>query len=127
MVKSNLSTLSQLSILVITFYSAQVTAIRRSLSTCGLDTSKIRISSIDACQGSEADVVLLSFVRCNTGRRIGFVRDFQRLNVALTRAKYATVAVGCANTLESSGSEDLRALLSTTRSRGCLLPSNTIS
>jgi hypothetical protein len=45
------------------------------------------------------DVVILSFVRCNDQGTVGFVKDFQRLNVALTRARHLLIAVGCAVTL----------------------------
>lgn len=37
------------------------------------------------CPGQEADIVILSTVR--TSNSIGFLRSYQRLNVALTRAK----------------------------------------
>ena len=57
------------------------------------------VHTVDSFQGSEADVVILSFVRNNTHRDIGFLRGFQRLNVALTRAKHLLLAVGCADTL----------------------------
>ena len=40
---------------------------------------------------SQADVVLLSFVRANARRRLGFLTEFQRLNVALTRARRSLI------------------------------------
>lgn len=55
--------------------------------------------TVDSFQGSECDVVILSFVRSNSRGSVGFVKGYQRLNVALTRAKHLLICVGCAETL----------------------------
>lgn len=47
----------------------------------------VDISSVDAFQGREADVVVFTTVRCNRQRRLGFVADRRRLNVAITRPR----------------------------------------
>lgn len=60
----------------------------------------LRVMTVDSFQGSECDVVILSFVRSNARGSVGFVSNFQRLNVALTRAKHLLISVGCANTLQ---------------------------
>jgi len=52
---------------------------------------KIRVGSVDSFQGSENDIIVLSFVR---SRELGFLVDPRRLNVALTRAKRMLVAFG---------------------------------
>ncbi|KAH3683697.1 hypothetical protein WICPIJ_005316 [Wickerhamomyces pijperi] len=54
----------------------------------------ISISSVDAYQGREQDVVIFSCVRSNRAGRIGFLSDARRLNVALTRARYGLIMVG---------------------------------
>jgi superfamily I DNA and/or RNA helicase len=51
------------------------------------DFDPVVISSVDAYQGREADVVVFSTVRCNQERRLGFVADPRRLNVAITRPR----------------------------------------
>ncbi|RCK58802.1 putative ATP-dependent RNA helicase ECM32 [Candida viswanathii] len=56
--------------------------------------SGIMIASIDAFQGREKDFMIMSCVRSNTNGVIGFLRDERRLNVALTRAKYALIMIG---------------------------------
>ena len=76
---------------VITFYQAQVTCIRNLLGK--YDLQDVIVSTLDATQGCEADIVVVSFVRGNSGS-VGFLKDNRRLNVALTRAKFQLVCVG---------------------------------
>jgi len=79
---------------IITFYKAQALELERALKVprsregCGFDRC---IHTVDSFQGSEADVVLISFVRTE---RSGFLRDFRRLNVAVTWAKHLLLLVG---------------------------------
>eukprot|EP00095_Tigriopus_kingsejongensis_P011513 maker-scaffold33_size549341-snap-gene-0.19 protein:Tk11513 transcript:maker-scaffold33_size549341-snap-gene-0.19-mRNA-1 annotation:"regulator of nonsense transcripts" len=54
----------------------------------------IEIASVDAFQGREKDIIIISCVRSNDYQGIGFLADPRRLNVALTRAKYAAIIVG---------------------------------
>ena len=58
------------------------------------------VQSIDRFQGQERDIVILSTVRAEG---IGFVRDVQRMCVALTRGKFSLFIVGNRRNL-SSGS-----------------------
>ncbi len=62
----------------------------------------IQIDSIDGFQGQEKDIIYISLVRSNDGNNIGFLEDFRRLNVALTRARKKLVIVGDSSTLVSS-------------------------
>eukprot|EP00854_Cymbomonas_tetramitiformis_P006387 gene6387-7652_t len=62
-------------------------------------TTQLCVITFYSAQGSECDVVICSFVRKNAQCRVGFVKDFQRLNVALTRARHSLIAVGHAQTL----------------------------
>lgn len=48
----------------------------------------MEVSSVDAFQGREANIVIFSCVRAAGSKGIGFLSDVRRMNVALTRAKY---------------------------------------
>ena len=85
-------------IAIISPYDDQVALIRKMLRVEGLE-----IKTVDGFQGREKEVVIVSFVRCNKSREIGFLRDLRRLNVSITRAKRKLVLIGDSNTLESEG------------------------
>ena len=70
-------------IVVISFYQAQIRLIKETLARRGV--ANVHVHSVDSFQGSESDVVVVSFVR--TSRNVGFLNDYRRLNVAITRAK----------------------------------------
>lgn len=82
-----------ISIGVITYYREQKRAIKEGLKNKIPDKwlEHIQIETVDAFQGRECDIIILSCVRAyNTNHQkgsIGFVRDQQRMNVALTRAR----------------------------------------
>ena len=60
------------------------------------DIEEVRVSTVDGYQGLEADIVIVDLTAKQQDRagEIGFLGDGRRLNVALTRAKVAVIAVG---------------------------------
>ena len=109
-----------LSIVVLSFYSAQVRYIRAALQRLGISSSSaltVQVMTVDSFQGSEADIVLISFVRSNRDNTVGFLKDFQRLNVALTRAKHMLLLFGSTTTMEHCGLSILRDLIMDARAR----------
>jgi len=88
---------------VITPYTAQVRTITQSLQDTVSDASAIAVDTIDAYQGSEKPVIVLSLVRSNANGELGFLGRTpdgpRRLNVALTRGQRYTAVVGDFHTL----------------------------
>ena len=91
---------------VITFYDAQVRLLERELIQSGfysdLGSMTLRIGSVDRFQGMEEDIIIVSFVRNNESRNIGFARDCRRINVALSRAKDLLIIVGSSGNFTGS-------------------------
>lgn len=79
---------------VITPYAAQVRWLREQW-----DSDDLEIDTVDGFQGREKEAVLISFVRSNSTREIGFLADTRRMNVALTRARRKLIVVGDSATL----------------------------
>jgi ATP-dependent RNA/DNA helicase IGHMBP2 len=59
----------------------------------------MRISTIDSFQGQEKEIVILSLVRSNEDGDIGFLKDYRRMNVAITRAKEQLFVIGDSATI----------------------------
>lgn len=59
----------------------------------------LRISTIDSFQGQESETILISLVRSNDTGEIGFLKDYRRMNVAITRAKEQLFVIGDSATI----------------------------
>jgi senataxin len=60
----------------------------------------IEINTVDAYQGREKDIIIISCVRGSQERALGFLNDYRRMNVAITRAKSFLWFVGNSRTLK---------------------------
>ncbi|MEZ4799562.1 MAG: AAA domain-containing protein [Flavobacteriales bacterium] len=83
------------SIAVISPYRGQVLLLQERFG----EEENVVVNTIDSFQGQERDVVYISLVRSNDRGEIGFLRDYRRMNVAMTRAKKKLVVVGDSATL----------------------------
>ncbi|KAI0258992.1 P-loop containing nucleoside triphosphate hydrolase protein [Gloeopeniophorella convolvens] len=81
---------------VIAPYKAQVRTIRDLLKMARLEG--ITVGSVEQFQGQERKVIIVATTRSNdhvnATRALGFLRDRQRLNVAITRAQAMLIVIG---------------------------------
>jgi uncharacterized protein len=86
--------LGQDHVLVVTPYNAQVVTVRQRLDAVGL--TEVEVGTVDKFQGRQAPVVFVSMTASSADdvpRGISFLLNRNRLNVAVSRAKYAAVIV----------------------------------
>lgn len=82
---------------VISPYLQQVNLLKKNITN-------LEIKSIDGFQGREKELIIFSTVRSNDlqGKdSVGFLSDWKRLNVAITRSKRGLLIIGNQNTLEN--------------------------
>ncbi|CAA0805655.1 P-loop containing nucleoside triphosphate hydrolases superfamily protein [Striga hermonthica] len=122
-VKSN--GVGKVSVGIITPYKLQLKCLQREFKdVLNSDQGKdIYINTVDAFQGQERDVIIMSCVRASN-HGVGFVADIRRMNVALTRARRALWVMGNANALVQS--EDWAALIADAKARNCYLDMDSV-
>jgi ATP-dependent RNA/DNA helicase IGHMBP2 len=74
-------------------YAGQVAAAKEVLPP------GMRISTVDSFQGQEKENIIVSLVRSNDEGEIGFLKDYRRMNVAITRAKEQLFVIGDSATI----------------------------
>ena len=106
---------------VIGLYAGQVALIRKLIRTDSVLQSErlsssewlcrgvnVVVNTVDAFQGKECPIIILSFTRSNPRQAVGFVDDPHRLNVALSRARKKLILIGDAETLTRRARESRR-------------------
>ncbi|XP_077877928.1 5'-3' DNA helicase ZGRF1 isoform X2 [Ictidomys tridecemlineatus] len=79
---------------VITLYKSQMYKLCHLLNAVDFDHPNIKsvqVSTVDAFQGAEKEIIILSCVRT---RQVGFIDSEKRMNVALTRGRRHLLIVG---------------------------------
>lgn len=89
------------SIGIISPYKEQVHYLREHLPNDFQTQHQITINTVDSFQGQERDVIYISLVRSNEKGEIGFLKDYRRMNVAMTRARKKLIVVGDSATFGS--------------------------
>lgn len=116
-------------------YKAQCEYIReeaRKMDFPGAE--QLQVETLDSYQGKELDVIVFSFCRSSEDRKVGFLDDARRLNVAFSRARKKLILVGNVKTLTSVRShfqwyytELFRNLVNHSRNTGNLQQTHTLS
>jgi superfamily I DNA and/or RNA helicase len=57
------------------------------------------VASVDSFQGQERELIIFACSRSNKRGNVGFLKEWQRINVALTRAKKQVIMVGNTETM----------------------------
>ena len=96
---------------IITPYNKQVFLLRDKLKGTEID-----VSTVDGFQGYEREIIILSMVRSNLKKSIGFLDSYRRLNVAVTRAKSHLVMV--CDSITISGYKTIRKFIEVIRREG---------
>jgi hypothetical protein len=86
---------------IISPYSLQVQQIENAIRTEWEDTQGIEVKTVDGFQGREKELIVISCVRCNSEGNIGFLSDWRRLNVAITRPRRGLILIGHSKTLQN--------------------------
>lgn len=88
-----------LDVLLIAPYKSQVEELRRRLAPKAYRRISVTAMSVDAVQGREADLAIVSLTRSNPQGRLGFLgADYwRRINVALSRARFGLTIIGDAD------------------------------
>ncbi|KAF2018601.1 NFX1-type zinc finger-containing protein 1, partial [Aaosphaeria arxii CBS 175.79] len=58
----------------------------------------LRVATVDNFQGEEAKIIIVSLVRSNTARKVGFLKTTNRINVLLSRAQHGLYLIGNTDT-----------------------------
>lgn len=82
---------------IITFYSAQSREIKKKYKG-----KNYRMDVVDRFQGMERNIIIVSTVRSNPKKNIGFAKEIERINVAFSRARRLLIVVGNKRQFESN-------------------------
>uniref|UniRef100_A0A8C2BR21 Zinc finger, NFX1-type containing 1 n=1 Tax=Cyprinus carpio TaxID=7962 RepID=A0A8C2BR21_CYPCA len=86
-------------ITILTTYTGQLHCLRKLMPSQKFAGVKVHV--VDKYQGEENDIIILSLVRSNLQRRVGFLNISNRVCVALSRAKMGLYCIGNMEMLSS--------------------------
>jgi DNA polymerase alpha-associated DNA helicase A len=89
---------------IIAPYSAQVGILKRLLE----GHPDIEVSTVDGFQGREKEVIVMTLVRSNEKKEIGFLSEDRRINVAITRPRRHLCIIGDIETVGGGKSKFLQ-------------------
>ena len=87
-----------ISVGVISLYKDQINLLKKEVNKLTFNNikfNKSKISTVDEFQGKEEDIIIVNLVRNNKSKHASeFVKKFERINVALSRARRMLIVVG---------------------------------
>ena len=104
-------------ITILTAYTGQLLKVRKLMPKKIFEG--VRIVNVDNFQGEENDIIILSLVRNNSFNKVGFLKEENRVCVALSRAKMGFYCFGNFKMLRNTV-PIWEVILSDVESRGCL-------
>jgi TPR repeat protein len=104
---------SESNIGVITPYVAQKRLINEHLNRDRYLLKSVDVNTVDGFQGDERDIIIISFTRTHVSQ---FLKEFRRLNVAITRPKSCLIILGSPSLL----SGDIKQMIEDARMRNVL-------
>ncbi|KAJ2667707.1 hypothetical protein GGI25_006528, partial [Coemansia spiralis] len=84
---------------IIALYKTQADMLQEQLASFLGQRSRVQVSTVDAYQGSEREIIIVSCVRTD---KIGFISNPNRVNVALSRARSHCMILGNHRLLETN-------------------------
>ncbi len=89
------------SIGIISPYKEQTRLLKRTIEQDPvlLGFKNIDVDTVDSFQGQERDIIYILLVRSNAKGEIGFLNDYRRMNVAMTRARKKLIIIGDSATI----------------------------
>mmetsp|Transcript_1111 Transcript_1111/g.3088 ORF Transcript_1111/g.3088 Transcript_1111/m.3088 type:complete len:983 (-) Transcript_1111:133-3081(-) len=112
---------------VVSPYRAQIFKMKKAAnSVLGGLASGVDVRTIDQFQGCDRKCIIISFVRSNPQMKVGdLLRDWRRINVAITRARAKLIMVGSSSTLKG-GCSFLSRLISVLEEKSWIVPSTAV-
>ena len=109
---------------VITFYRSQLALLRAEVKSLAgsVAVSEVEMHTADKYQGRDKEAVILSCVRNNDNNHVGdLLKDWRRVNVAVTRARSKLLILGSASTLAGSDVPILQGMTRIMTEKGWML------
>ena len=105
---------------VITPYKGQKKLITSKIASLQTQRNiKVDVNTCDGFQGQEKDIIILSCVRTFESKSsVGFLKSYQRVNVALTRAKHCLII--CISGKKLTNDKTWQALITNASDRNCI-------
>ncbi|XP_065914969.1 NFX1-type zinc finger-containing protein 1-like [Dysidea avara] len=96
-------------ITILTMYSGQLLKMKKLMPRSIFEG--IKVTSVDNFQGEENDIIILSLVRGNNRKTVGFLKESNRVCVALSRAKMGLFVIGNFSLIKEAGGKVWKAII----------------